>query len=190
MSSSPFLQSLGGSWQLTSSVSEAWRFRRLHKETSQPVGAFARTNWIPARVPGSVHDDLIRAGLITDPNFGLSSLDAEWVSARQWVYRRTFRVELPPGTRLFLCFGGVDYSADVYLKGQQLGSLAGTHTPGRFDVSGLDRETDHLLVVVLHEPHRRLGNWAAPARQARSSREAATGGTLVRVWFMWGYGAT
>lgn len=150
--SAAFRQNLGGEWQLAPSVSEAWRFRRLHAETRQEVGAFARTAWIPARVPGSVHADLLRAGLIPDPNEGLASLEAEWVSARQWVYRRTFRVELPDSARLHLCFGGSDYGGDVFLDGELLGTLAGPHTPVRFDVSGLDRGAEHLLAVVLREP--------------------------------------
>ncbi|WP_350245341.1 glycoside hydrolase family 2 protein [Deinococcus sonorensis] len=103
-------------------------------------------------MPGSVHDDLIRAGLIRDPNFGLASLQAEWVSARQWVYRRTFRVELPGCRRLQLRFDGSDYGGQVYLNGERLGALAGTHTPVWFDVSGLDVGAEHLLAVVLAEP--------------------------------------
>lgn len=151
---------LGGRWHLAPSVSEAWRFRRLHSERDQSVGAFARTAWIPAHVPGSVHLDLMKAGLLKDPNFGLNSFEAEWVSARQWVYRREFHANAPEGGRLTLCFDGVDFEADVYLDGQLLGGVAGTHTPARFDVSFLTREEPHLLAVVLHEPppeHGQLG---------------------------------
>lgn len=172
-------QDLGGRWQLAGSVSEAWRFRRWHVELGQPLGAFARTSWIDARVPGSVHDDLLRAGLIRDPNFGLASLDAEWVSARQWVYRRTFRVELPPTARLHLCFEGVDYSAEVYLDGESLGTLAGTHTPVRFDVSRLDRASDHLLVVVLQEP---------PAEAGQLGRTSQTQTLKPRAGYWWDFG--
>ncbi|PYE54600.1 beta-mannosidase [Deinococcus yavapaiensis] len=151
---------LGGRWDLAPSVSEAWRFRRLHSERDQSVGAFARTAWISARVPGSVHLDLIEAGVLKDPNFALNSFEAEWVSARQWVYRRALEVDAPEGGRLTLCFDGVDFEADVYLDGQLLGGVAGTHTPARFDVSFLDRRAPHLLAVVLHEPppeHGQLG---------------------------------
>ena len=173
-------QDLGGRWQLAGSVSEAWRFHGWHTELAQAVGAFARTAWIDARVPGSVHDDLLRAGLIRDPNFGLASLDAEWVSARQWVYRRTFRVELAPAPRLHLCFEGVDYSAEVYLNGECLGTLAGTHTPARFDVSWLDRASEHLLVVVLQEP---------PAEAGQLGRTSRTQTLKPRAGYWWDFGA-
>ncbi|GGO26062.1 glycoside hydrolase family 2 protein [Deinococcus humi] len=173
-------QDLGGRWQLAGSVSEAWRFHRWHAELAQPVGAFARTAWIDACVPGSVHDDLLRAGLIRDPNFGLASLDAEWVSARQWVYRRTFRIELAPAARLHLCFEGVDYSAEVYLNGECLGTLAGTHTPARFNVSWLDRASEHLLVVVLQEP---------PAEAGQLGRTSRTKTLKPRAGYWWDFGA-
>ncbi|MFB9991124.1 glycoside hydrolase family 2 protein [Deinococcus oregonensis] len=171
---------MGGEWQLASSISEAWRFRGLHTAQAHPVGAFARPDWIPARVPGSVHADLIRAGLIADPNFGLASLEAEWVSARQWVYRRTFCLELSPSPRLHLCFEGADHGGEVYLNGEWLGSLAGTHTPVRLEVSGLDPDREHLLVVILPEP---------PAEAGQLGRTSQTQTLKPRAGYWWDFGA-
>ena len=175
---STHVQSLGGTWQLAPSVSEAWRFRGLHRDAPQPVGAFARTAWIDATVPGSVHHDLVRAGLIPDPNVGLNSLAGEWVSARQWVYRRAFRVGLPEGGRLHLVLGGVDYDADVYLDGEHLGRASGTHTPARFDVSDLTRDEEHLLVVVLREP---------PAEHGQLGRTSETRSLKPRFGYWWDF---
>ncbi|AWN21960.1 hypothetical protein DKM44_00845 [Deinococcus irradiatisoli] len=168
-------QDLAGEWQLAPSLDEAWRSAGWHVRPTLPVGAFARPEWVAARVPGSVHADLIRAGVLAEPNIGLNSLAAEWVSARQWVYRREFRVELPEGGRLFLHFGGVDHSATVYLDGRWLGELEGPLTPARFEVSGLDRAAAHLLVVVLAEP---------PAEAGQQGRTSATRSLKPR----WSYG--
>ncbi|MDB5046537.1 MAG: beta-galactosidase/beta-glucuronidase, partial [Deinococcus sp.] len=173
------VQDLGGEWQLASSISEAWRFRGLHTAQAHPVGAFARPSWIPARVPGSVHADLIRAGAIDDPNFGLASLAAEWVSARQWVYRRSFRLSLKPSPRLYLCFEGSDHGGEVYLNGEWLGSLAGTHTPVRLDISGLDADREHLLVVILPEP---------PAEAGQLGRTSQTQTLKPRAGYWWDFG--
>ena len=52
---------------------------------------------IPAQLPGSVQDDLLRAGLILDWNVGLNSLQCEWGSiaigstAARYSYRRIGR---------------------------------------------------------------------------------------------------
>ena len=52
---------------------------------------------VPARVPGSVYDDLLRAGLIDDPYYEKNSLKCEWVANRLWSYVNSF--ELPPECR-------------------------------------------------------------------------------------------
>ena len=46
------------------------------KEKSMETGQTLQgvTNWIPAKVPGGVHYDLWKAGLIEDPYFGQNSL--------------------------------------------------------------------------------------------------------------------
>ena len=51
------------------------------KEKSMETGQTLQgvTNWIPAKVPGGVHYDLWKAGLIEDPYFGQNSLKCEWV---------------------------------------------------------------------------------------------------------------
>ena len=70
------------------------------------------TKWIDATVPGGVHEDLLRAGWIPDPHFGMNSLLCEWVENRWWQYRCEFG--LPENVRMervTLEFGGVDYAA-------------------------------------------------------------------------------
>ena len=44
------------------------------------------TDLIPATVPGGVHYDLFRAGIIENPYFGMNSLACEWVENRNWMY--------------------------------------------------------------------------------------------------------
>ena len=56
----------------------------------EPALGRSITDWIPARVPGSVHMDLWRAGWIDDPYFGMNSMRCEWVENRWWAYRTTF----------------------------------------------------------------------------------------------------
>jgi beta-glucuronidase len=51
--------------------------------------------------------------------------------------------------RDFLRFGSVNYLADVWLNGVRLGRHEGGHLPFEFDVTGLLREEDNLLVVCV-----------------------------------------
>ncbi|HWH06578.1 MAG TPA: glycoside hydrolase family 2 TIM barrel-domain containing protein, partial [Gaiellaceae bacterium] len=93
----------------------------------------------PRRVPGSVLDDLARAGEVADLYRERNSLLAEWVPERAWILRR--RVS---GGRVR--FDGVDHEATVYVDGEEVGRHAGAFTPFDVDVP----PGEHLLAVVIH----------------------------------------
>lgn len=168
----------GNNWELAESVSEGWRFRKLHLGVEEPVGAFARTRWIPAQVPGSVHWDLLRAGLIPDPYFGLDSKAAEWVPQRQWVYRK--KVKIPESLRvrpLYLTFEGADYAALVFWDGKPLGRVEGLYGKARFRIE--NPLPEHLLVVVLEE---------APLEPGQLGRTSETQTLKARAGYGWDFG--
>lgn len=71
-------------------------------------------------------------------------------------YRRSFATpEVPPGHRLILRFGAVDYLATVWVNGVRVGSHEGGSTPFGFDITRLAQGMDRLEVVVLadDDPH-------------------------------------
>ncbi|WP_020620452.1 glycoside hydrolase family 2 [Paenibacillus daejeonensis] len=112
------------------------------------------TDWIPATVPGGVHYDLYRAGLIDDPYRDTNSLNCEWVENRWWVYKTEFTRPQVEGERLELLFKGLDYEAMIYLNGKLLGEHEGMYHPASFDVTEQwqERETVQLMVVLKHAP--------------------------------------
>lgn len=170
-------QELSGLWELAPSLDEQWRFLKLHSERQQPTGAFARTRWIAAQVPGSVHADLLRAGQIPDFRCGLGSLAAEWVTARHWVYRRTFRATFPSGGRRWLRLDGVDWAASVYLNGELLGRVEGAHTAARLPLPELAGR-EHLLVIVLDTP---------PAEAGQLGHTSQTHSLKARYGYWWDF---
>lgn len=107
--------------------------------------------WLPASVPGSVLDDLWRAGEVPDPYVERNSLAAEWVPQRTWVYRR--EIDVPPpdrAGRARLRFDGLDHAGHVFLDGSPVGSHAGMFVPFELDVT--DRVASggrHLMAVVV-----------------------------------------
>lgn len=112
--------------------------------------------WLPAVVPGDVHLDLMAAGLIADPFFGLESDHCLWMEEKDWWYRTTFH--LPEAERkkrekkIFLLFHGLDTFATVYLNGHRLACHRNMFTPLRIDITSelLDGEND--LRVCLASP--------------------------------------
>jgi len=104
--------------------------------TSHPA---ALNRAIPARVPGSVHLDLIRAGWIPEPIEGLNSLACRWIEDCYWLYHRVFQApRLKKGERAWLVFEALDLAAVVWLNGHEIGRHANAFRPARFEV------TEHL----------------------------------------------
>ena len=89
----------GDDWQLKGWLGEEWRWH-VNKPWDMP-------GWLPARVPGSVLDDLARAGEVPDLYSSRNSRLGEWAAERTWVYRRrvdgagpSVRRRRPRGDRL------------------------------------------------------------------------------------------
>ena len=125
---------MSGEWQLRGCLGDEWEW---HVGPGKPWDA---PGWLPARVPGSVLDDVVRAGLAPSPYHERDSLLCEWVPERSWVYRT--RVGGPDVLR----FEGVDHEATIFVDGERQAHHVGAFTP--FDVE-LDAG-EHLLAVVVH----------------------------------------
>ncbi|PKA83022.1 beta-mannosidase [Ulvibacter sp. MAR_2010_11] len=74
--------------------------------------------WYPSKVPGTVQTDLLALDKIPDP-FLLNNEDSiQWVSEKNWRYKRQFSVSEATlqKTKHFLKFDGLDTYAEVYLN--------------------------------------------------------------------------
>ncbi|TDN91540.1 glycoside hydrolase family 2 protein [Microbacterium sp. BK668] len=82
---------------------------------------------IRATVPGTVHTDLLDAGLIDDPYIDRRELDQEWIGRQAWLYER--RVEHQPmaGVSTSLEFDGLDTIATVFVNGHVAGRSQNMH---------------------------------------------------------------
>jgi hypothetical protein len=126
----------GGDWQLRGCLGDEWQW---HVGPDKPWDA---PGWLPARVPGSVMDDLVRAGELPELYFERNSRQAEWVPERAWVYRTRLSVNASSVLR----FDGVDHEATVFVDGVEVAHHVGCFTPFEVDVAA----GEHLLAVVVH----------------------------------------
>jgi len=62
-------------------------------------------------------------------------------------YKKSFNYDLKENKRLFVCFGAVNYKADVYLNGTKLGTHEGGFTPFNFEITSVVKPKDNYLVV-------------------------------------------
>ncbi|MBQ8372330.1 MAG: hypothetical protein IJX38_05300 [Clostridia bacterium] len=104
---------------------------------------------IAAQVPGCVHTDLIREGVIPDPLVRDNSLAVRWIEDEDWVYSTTFNAEAGNAE---LVFDGLDTYADVYLNGVHIGSSDNMFIPHRFDVGGVLADGENTLEVRFRSP--------------------------------------
>jgi beta-mannosidase len=161
-------------WRVRGFLGHEWRHHRVWGPLRE------HDAWLPAWVPGSVVDDLWRAGAVPDPYAGLNTRAIEWIADRHWAYRHEFRLALPEDDqRAWLCLDGVDHSAVVFLDGVELGRVDGMFVASRFDVTELLRAgTAHVLVVVV-EP--------APSSEPQVGHTSAVGVHKSRMTYGWDF---
>lgn len=147
---------LKDNWQ----VAGAWPFTPLlgrSMETGTILSGV--TPAIDARVPGSVYDDLLRAGIISDPYFETNSLLSEWVANRFWSYQNTFTLPAEcAGKKMRLVLKGVDYHAHISLNKKSIGEHVGMYAPCVIDVTDVIKVgEENTLVVVLENAPNEMG---------------------------------
>jgi len=137
-------QSLDGVWELRHTDGQRGRTAHAERLDSDPAKTLA------AQVPGEVHLDLMRAGLLASPYLGAGVLAARWVEEEIWSYRRFFEAPRAALTgAAWLVFDGLDYAATILLNGQLVGKHDNTFMPCRLDVRGKLKAGRNLLVVHL-----------------------------------------
>jgi len=162
-------------------LSDGWRFQDVHVPGASPTTRLPR---LPAQVPGHVHLDLHRAGVIPDPFYRLSERAVAWVDETDFVYETTFHQDGPAPACAFLVFHGLDTLAEVSLNGEPLGTADNMFIPHEFAVGGRLRagegaDGDNVLRVQFASPLR-------VGRERHAAWEAAGKGTRPHDWFMWG----
>lgn len=112
------------------------------------------TEWIEAKVPGGIHYDLYKAGLISHPYRDMESLKCEWAENRWWLYRTVVPKEVIRGTYQTLVFKGIDYKAVIYINGRERGRHEGMYEPIVIDMTqeAASGEDIELKVLLMHAP--------------------------------------
>ncbi len=110
--------------------------------------------WKPARVPGTVHTDLLSNGLISDPFYGTNEHDLQWIDRKDWEYEASFDLDevwfaLP---QIELVFDGLDTYADVTVNGVHALSADNMFRVWRIDVKPLLRQGTNTIAVRFRSP--------------------------------------
>lgn len=142
-------------WELVGTKPHYWRLwnqmdeMRIKHPENPPVSA---------RVPGSVQQSLLDAGIIPDWNIGTNYRDIEWIENRHWIYFVDIPNDLIEKNKIIrLSCKGLDDNGEVWLNGVKVGAFNNTHLDYKFELNAAIKETDNRLAIIFFSPERYQG---------------------------------
>ncbi len=121
-----------------------WKFRRADE-----------AQWLDAQVPGVVHLDLLRHGLIPDPYYGANEEKVQWIEHENWIYETSFTLAAVDALQHYeLVFEGLDTYAAVFLNGQKILDADNMYRAWTVDVKAWLKAGANTLMVYFRSPLR------------------------------------
>jgi beta-mannosidase len=111
---------------------------------------------IPMKMPGSVYSALLDNSLMPDPFYRENELDACKLMENDFIFTEHFGCgsELMETEKKILRFDGIDTLSEVTLNGHVLGKTENMHRRYEFDVTGILKAEDNVLLVKIFSPNR------------------------------------
>ncbi len=113
------------------------------KETGGQISTpnYPADKWLPATVPGTVLTSLVNDKVYPEPLYGENNRPdkiPESLCHTAYWYRTTFTVSPEDaGRKVWLNFEGINYQAEVWVNGTDVGSIKGAFARGCFDITSL-----------------------------------------------------
>ena len=119
--------------------------------TDWQVSKKGTDEFIPATVPGTIHEDLLTAKKIDDPFYRDNELDLMWIGETDWVYSRSFNVkkEILEKENVFLKCSGLDTIATLYINGKKIGYADNMFRRWEFDIKKNLKAEGNTIKIVL-----------------------------------------
>ncbi|MDC0478368.1 glycoside hydrolase family 2 protein [Flavobacteriaceae bacterium] len=127
----------------TVEISENWTFKNN-------VDSF----WLEASVPGDVHMDLLKNGLIEDPFYRLNEHDLQWIDKTDWEYKTEFYLSKKDinSHSLSLDFHGIDTYSSIYLNDSLIATTDNMFIGKTVDIKSFAKLGKNKLYVKLYSP--------------------------------------
>ncbi len=142
------IYSLHQNWILKKKQAPKSKSENLSNNNTLPEGG------IPAEVPGTVHTDLLNAGLIKDPHYADNELSLEWIAESEWIYEKYF--DFPENMSVqkpvYLIFEGLDTIADVYLNDKLILNARNMFKSHRIEIGKILKAQKNHLKILFNSP--------------------------------------
>ena len=109
---------------------------------------------VPAEVPGTVFETLLKENIIKDPFYGNNEHEINKIAYEDWIYETHFEIndEIFSYNHIILNFKGLDTIADVNLNGIYIGRVNNMFRSYRFKIKDILNKNDNLLEVEFKSP--------------------------------------
>jgi mannosylglycoprotein endo-beta-mannosidase len=147
--------------QLSTPTIDGWKMQDSAKISAEAAiistAGFEPQGWYAATVPGTVLTTLVNDGVYPEPLYGenMRAIPESLNKASYW-YRTTFTVPAAyKGRHTWIHFGGINYSAHIWVNGREVGTMRGAFVRGDFDISQFVQPGHRavLAVLVAPQPH-------------------------------------
>src|ERR1700684_3278867 len=145
--SQPEAKTIDG-WKMQDSAKVATAAALISTAGFEPQG------WYAATVPGTVLTTLVNNGVYPEPLYGenMRAIPESLNKTSYW-YRTTFSVPAAySGRHIWIHFGGINYSAQIWVNGHEVGTMRGAFIRGDFDVSQFVQLWRRFVLAVLLAP--------------------------------------
>lgn len=111
-------------------------------------------NWMKAFVPGTVHTDLHKNGLIPHPYVEKNELDLQWIDKKEWLYKSELNItaDMLEQECLDLVFDGLDTIASVTINGELIIEADNMYRQWKKNIKAFVVEGNNELLVHFHSP--------------------------------------
>ncbi len=138
-----------------------WRLQDAAKVAAAPevvsLAGYKPEGWYAATVPGTVLTTLVDNKVYPEPLYGENMRAIpESLNKATYFYRTTLTIPATyKGRMTWLHFAGINYSAEIWVNGHDVGSMRGAFLRGDFDISEYVKPggVAAVLAVVAPQPH-------------------------------------
>jgi Exo-beta-D-glucosaminidase Ig-fold domain/Glycosyl hydrolases family 2/Glycosyl hydrolases family 2, sugar binding domain/Glycosyl hydrolases family 2, TIM barrel domain len=141
-------------------VASGWQLQDSAKvtETGAQISsaAYAPKDWHAAVVPGTVLTSLAADKTYPEPLYGENNrpeVIPESLNKTPYWYRTIVSVpSIYVGRHIWLNFDGINYSSEIWVNGQQVGTTKGAFIRGKFDITAVVKPKEKAVIAVLVSP--------------------------------------
>ena len=139
------------------SLNSDWQFT-LDNRSSNTIADqgidLIKDKFYNAKVPGTIHTDLLNNNLIDDPFYSDNEKKLEWIAECDWIYQKEFILNSDASESYYLVFDGLDTISEIYLNEKLIGETHNMFLQYKIDVTNQLKNGKNKLKLLFKSPNK------------------------------------